>query len=186
VSYGIAGMIDAVIAAEDTPARIQLKRTTDAITSASARDIGRSVGSVAGNGALAAVPGAALSKVFALHHLNKARPRQTFDPPQVGWVRETVRSSKPWKLYNDTATGARAGHAPALTRKMPDGSTRPVIFDGIQADYVVDRKWKVVDAPRARAQLLRQSDVLAQHRLTGVWEVPSLAQKKKALKLKKI
>jgi hypothetical protein len=63
------------------------------------------------------------------------------------------------------------------------GSKRPVKFDGIQGDYVIDRKWKVVDAPHARAQLLRQSEVLAEHRLIGTWEVPTPAQKAKALKL---
>lgn len=66
-------------------------------------------------------------------------------------------------------------------RTMADGSKRPVKFDGIQGDYVIDRKWKVGDAPRARAQLLRQSQVLAGHRLIGLWEVPTLAQKTKAL-----
>lgn len=112
-----------------------------------------------------------------------ARPRTTFDPPQIGWVTETTKSQKPWKAYNDAATGAQPGRAPTLMRTMADGSKRPVKFDGIQGDYVIDRKWKVVDAPRARAQLLRQSKVLAEHRLIGTWEVPTPAQKAKALKL---
>lgn len=68
-------------------------------------------------------------------------------------------------------------------RTLHDGSKRPVKFDGIQGEYVIDRKLKVVDAPHARDQLLRQSEVLAQHRLIGVWEVPTPAQKIKALKL---
>ncbi|MFS0773427.1 hypothetical protein [Sphingomonas sp. 1P08PE] len=58
-------------------------------------------------------------------------------------------------------------------------------FDGIQGDYVIDRKWKVVDEPNARAQLLRQSEVLAEHRLIGTWDVPTPTQKGKALKLLK-
>jgi len=66
---------------------------------------------------------------------------------------------------------------------MPDGSLRPVKFDGIDGDYVIDRKLKVVDAPHAREQLMRQSEVLAQHRLTGTWEVPNQKQNIKALKL---
>lgn len=70
-------------------------------------------------------------------------------------------------------------------RTMPDGSKRPVKFDGIQGEYVIDRKWGVRDAPRARAQLLRQSQVLAQHRLIGTWEVPTQVQMIKALKLQK-
>lgn len=68
-------------------------------------------------------------------------------------------------------------------RAMPDGSKRPVKFDGMQDDYMIDRKLKVVNAPNARAQLLRQSEVLAQHRLIGTWEVPNEKQKIEALKL---
>lgn len=70
-------------------------------------------------------------------------------------------------------------------RTMANGSKRPVKFDGIQGDYVIDRKWSVRDMPRARAQLLRQSQVLAEHRLIGTWEVPTPIQKIKALKLLK-
>ena len=68
---------------------------------------------------------------------------------------------------------------------MPDGSKRPVKFDGRQGEYVIDRKWGVRDAPHARAQLLRQSQVLAQHRLIGTWEVPTPVQRAKAVKLLK-
>lgn len=68
-------------------------------------------------------------------------------------------------------------------RSMPDGSKRPVKFDGVQGEYVIDRKLKIVDAPRARAQLLRQAQALSEQRLIGVWEVPTVAQKVKALKL---
>lgn len=182
---GIASMIGAAIAAEDTPARVQVSRAASAVADASARDIGRATGTVAGNVALAAAPGAALSKTAELRRLRMTRPRATYDPPQIGWVRETSKSAKPWKPYNDNATGARAGQAPTLMRTMPDGSKRPVKFDGIQGDYVIDRKWKVVDAPHARVQLLRQSEVLAEHRLIGTWEVPTLVQKAKALKLLK-
>ncbi len=182
---GIAGMIDTAIAAEDTPARAQLTRAAAAVDNASAREIGRATGSVAGNIALAVAPGAVLSKVSALRSVRMARPRTTYDPPQIGWVKETVTSNKPWKTYNDTAVGSRPGQAPTLIRTMPDSSKRPVKFDGIQGDYVIDRKWKIVTAPRARSQILRQSEVLAQHRLIGVWEVPTPVQKIKALKLLK-
>jgi hypothetical protein len=182
---GIAGLIDTAIAAEDTPARVQLTRAAAAVDNASAREIGRATGSVAGNIALAVAPGAVLSKVSAMRSLRMARPRTIYDPPQIGWVKETVTSDKPWKTYNDTAVGSRPGQAPTLIRTMPDSSKRPVKFDGIQGDYVIDRKWKIVTAPRARSQILRQSEVLAQHRLIGVWEVPTPVQKIKALKLLK-
>lgn len=182
---GVAEMIDAVIASEDTPARIQVSRASHAVANASARDIGHATGMVVGDVALAAAPGAALSKAAALRRLRMAKPVATYDPPQVGWVRETSKSREPWKSYNDAAPGARAGRAPALMRTMTDGSKRPVKFDGIQGDYVIDRKWGVRDAPHARAQILRQSDVLAEHRLIGVWEVPTPTQKIKAMKLLK-
>lgn len=68
-------------------------------------------------------------------------------------------------------------------RTMADGSKRPVKFDGIQGDYVIDRKWSVVGRPRARAQILRQSQVLAEHRLIGLWEVPTPVEKIKAQKI---
>lgn len=70
-------------------------------------------------------------------------------------------------------------------RTMPDGSRRPVKFDGVRGDYVIDRKWKVINAPHARAQIVRQSDVSTQHRLIGVGEVLTPARKTKAIKLLK-
>ncbi len=181
----VANMIDAAIAAEDTPAHVQVSLAASAVANASARDMGRATGTIAGNVTLAAAPGAALSKAGALRRLRMAKPRTTFDPPQIGWVKETGRSQKPWKAYNDAAPGAQPGQAPTLVRTMADGSKRPVKFDGIQGDYVIDRKWSVVDRPRARAQILRQSQVLAEHRLIGTWEVPTPVQKAKALKLLK-
>lgn len=72
-----------------------------------------------------------------------------------------------------------------MMRTMPDGSKRPVKFDGVQGEYLIDRKCAIKDLPRARAQLMRQSEVLAQHRLIGVWEVPNQAQKIKAIKMLK-
>jgi hypothetical protein len=98
-------------------------------------------------------------------------------------VKENLGRDTPAKRYNDSATGAQPGQAPTLMRTMPDGSKRPVKFDGVQGEYVIDRKLKVVDRPNARAQLLRQSEVLAQHRLIGTWEVPNEKQKIAALKL---
>jgi len=68
---------------------------------------------------------------------------------------------------------------------MSDGSKRPVKFDGMLGEYLIDRKYKVVDAPNARAQLMRQSEVLAQHGLIGTWEVINATQRVKALRLLK-
>lgn len=88
-----------------------------------------------------------------------------------------------WKNYTTSATGARPGLVPILMRTMPDGTQRPVRFDGIEGDYVIDRKWKIVDAPRSRAQVKRQSEVLSEHRLIATWEVPTPAQRLLALQL---
>lgn len=70
-----------------------------------------------------------------------------------------------------------------MMRTMPDGSKRPVKFDGVQGEYVIDRKFRVVNRPRARAQLLRQSEALAHNRAIGTWEVPNEAERIAALKL---
>ena len=180
---GVARMIDTAIAAEDTPARVQVARAANRVAHASARDIGRFTGSAAGNVVLTVAPGAALSKVAALRSLRHARPRPTFKPAEIGWARERSNSTKPWKLYNDTATGARPDLAPTLMRTMPNGSKRPVKFDGYEGDYLIDRKMRVVDRPRARAQLMRQSQVLAEHGLFEIWEVPNAIELANALKL---
>lgn len=131
IGRSVAGMIDTAIAAEGTPARIQVSRAANAVADASARDIGHATGMVTGNVALAAASAAALSKAAALRRLRMAKPPMTYDPPPVGWVRETSKSREPWKSYNDGVPGARAGQAPALMRTMTDGSKRPVKFDGI-------------------------------------------------------
>ncbi|MCW2389806.1 hypothetical protein M2333_002852 [Sphingobium sp. B11D3B] len=180
---GIAAMIDTAIAAEDTPAHTQISRAADAVANASARDIGRAAGSAVGNAALAVAPSAVVGKVAALRRLRGTVPRPPHEPPQIGWVKENLGPETRAKRYNDAATGARPGQAPTLMRTMPDGSRRPVKFDGVQGEYVIDRKFKVVDAPHARAQLLRQSEALAHNRSIGTWEVPNEAQRIAALKL---
>ncbi len=183
---GIAGMIDSAVAAEDTPARVQVARAAEAVAKASPRELGRATGSVLGNAALAAAPGAALSKVSAARRLRAARPRPTYDAPQVGWVKENLNSDEPWKKYKDSAAGARSGQAPTLMRTMPDGSKRPVKFDGVRGDFLIDRKWSVSGKPRAIGQILRQSEVLAQHRLIGTWEVPTQVARDAAIKILKM
>lgn len=181
----IAQTIDTALVAEDVPARIQLSRAAQAIAEASPRDIGRVTGSVAGNVALSVAPGAGLAKVSALRRLRMARPRPDFRPPEIGWAKETLKRNTTWAAYNDAAPGARQGFAPTLMRTMPDGSKRPVKFDGIRGDYVIDRKWRIVTAPNAAQQVARQSQVLAEHRLIGIWEVPTDKQRRRAVKFLK-
>lgn len=88
---------------------------------------------VGGNVALATAPVEALSKVAPVHRPGSARPRPIYAPPQVGWVKEMLRSDGYWKAHDDAATGARPGHALTLTRTISDGSKRPVKFDGLEA-----------------------------------------------------
>lgn len=182
----IAAMIDTAIAAEDIPARVQVSRAADAIANASPRDIGRAAGTIASNTALAVAPGAALARFSEVRRLRMARPSPgPFPLPEIGWVKENLVSDKDWKIYNDTAPGARPGKAPTLTRTMADGSKRPVKFDGVQGEYPVDRKWSIRDMPRARAQILRQSEALTQNRSIGVWEVPNEIERRAARNLLK-
>ncbi|QQV77135.1 hypothetical protein H5J25_17655 [Sphingomonas aliaeris] len=181
----LAHAVDDALVAEDTPASVQISRAAKIAREASARDIGRAAGSVVGNVALAAAPIPALSRISVARAIRKARPRTTYLPPEIGWANENLKSRELWKIYNDSATGARPGKAPTLMRTLPDGSKRPVKFDGIDGDYLIDRKWTVVNRPRARAQVLRQSQALAQNRQIGLWEVPTALQKEKALKLLK-
>lgn len=184
INSGVAGMIDGALAAEDTPAHVQVQRAASAVAHMSSHELGHAVGSTVGNSALAVAPGAALNKVARLRYLRTLRPRTVYEAPKIKMVKEVLpKQSKPWIDYNNGAKGAKLDQAPALMRTMPDGSLRPVKFDGIDGDYVIDRKLKVVDAPHAREQLMRQSEVLAQHRLTGTWEVPNQKQNIKALKL---
>lgn len=180
---GIAGTIDAAIAAEETPARVQMSRAANAIANAPARDIGKAVGAIAGNTALTVVPGSAIAKVSAMRALRKARPRKAYPPPQIGWVKENLGPDSPAKRYNDSAPNARPGMAPTLMRTMDDGSKRPVKFDGPRGEYMEDWKLKVVTAPRARAQVVRQSQALEENGTIGTWVVPDEKQRAKALKL---
>ncbi|GAA4215695.1 hypothetical protein GCM10022253_10720 [Sphingomonas endophytica] len=184
INSGVAAMIDGALAAEDTPAHVQVQRAASAVAHMSPHDLGHVVGSTVGDAASAVAPGAALSKVSRLRYLRTLRPHTVYESPKIKNMKENLgKEPAPWKDYNNGAEGAQPGFAPALMRTMPDGSMRPVKFDGIDGDYVIDRKWAVVNRPRARAQALRQSEVLAQHRLVGTWEVPDEIQKVKALKL---
>jgi len=185
VGIGVASTIDAALVADATPMTVHIARAANAVTNASARDWGRATGLVAGNVVVAAVPGAVISKVSALRSASAIASEAVYKPLKVHWVKENSNSVAPWKAYNDAATGAQVGYAPALARTMADGSIRLVKFDGVFEHYVIDRKWSIRDMPRARAQVSRQVDVLAQHNMIGFWEVPTPVQRVKALKLLK-
>ncbi len=182
VARGVANTIDSVIEAEDTPVTVHAARAARAVADASAREIGRATGSAVGNVVMAGAPGAAMAKVAAVRSLRAAALRPTFEPLKIGWKKETLPAGKPWTIYNDGAPNARPGQAPTLMRTLPDGSQRPVKFDGFEGDYMIDRKTSVSTRRNALDQLTRQSEALAQHRALGTWEVPNAKQVKNAHK----
>ena len=84
--------------------------------------------------------------------------------------------------YDDGATGSRSsvetrlGQAPSIERTLTSGETRPVRFDGLDGDVLIDRKRSVVTTRKARDQIVRQSEALEQNGPTARWEVPTDAQ----------
>jgi filamentous hemagglutinin len=89
----------------------------------------------------------------------------------------------------DAATGARSSipsqtrQVPVLDRTLPDGTSAPVKFDGIDGNVLIDRKTTVTTFPKSEAQALRQSEALQQNGLTGRWEVPNETQAARARKM---
>jgi hypothetical protein len=156
------------------------------VANASAHDIGYGVGTIAGNIGLTIVPGAVAAKISAVRRAGAAAAN---GPPSVVWVDEFAGFKGVAKDYNDSAMGARSnvlthrGQVPALERTMPDGTTRLVKFDGVDGDAMIDRKWSIMTTRKAKNQALRQSEVLAQHGLTGIWEVPTRSQQTRARKM---
>jgi hypothetical protein len=188
VGRGIASTIDGAISAEDTPASVQISRAASAIAHASAPDIGYAFGTAG----LVLAPGAIAGKLARLGRLGKRIERVAAAEeagPKVIWVDENNGLKDLPKDYNDSATGARSnvvtrrGQAPALERTMPDGTTRLVKFDGVEGNVMTDRKWSIARSRKAKDQALRQSDVLKQHGLIGIWEVPTEPERKQAVRL---
>jgi hypothetical protein len=196
---GLAGAFDTAIEAEDTPAYVQFNRAVNSVTNASAHDWGYGLGKTGGNAVLALAPGVAAARISTI--VRAGRVEAVILPkgrPKVIWVDETPtfkgREKVRAKAYNDSARGARSniltkkGQAPALERTMPDGKKRRVKFDGVDHDHVygyvmIDRKWSVTMRPKVKDQARRQSEILAQHDLIGIWEVPSKYQQSRAIKI---
>jgi hypothetical protein len=193
VGRSLATTIDKAISAEDTPASVQIGRAANAIADASAHDVGYAVGTIAGDAGLAIAPGAVGAKI-----VRAARGARVVESglaaektaPKAIWVDENNGLKRTLaKDYNDSATGARSnvqtrrGQAPALERTLPDGTVRLVRFDGVDGNSMTERKLRIVRSPKAKDQALRQADVLKQHGLTGIWEVPTETERKQAVKL---
>ena len=182
-NLALAGLIDSAIAAEDTPARIQIARAADRIRHTNAHEVGYVAGNIAAGAAISRATGLAIGKISAIRKARlPQRLRPEFPPPEYKWVKERLRPGAPQR-YNDGAPNARPGYAPALTRTLPNGGKRLVKFDGIQADWPVDRKHGIYFSKKSVDQAIRQSHALAEHKITGLWEVPDDYQKSQALKL---
>lgn len=107
----------------------------------------------------------------------------------VKWVDENAGMSSRARDYNDSASGARSnidtqkGQAPTIDRIDESGKSRPVRFDGVDGDVMIDRKISVVTTPKAKNQAVRQSEALKNNGMTGRWEVPNQAQANRAQKM---
>ncbi|QIK15143.1 filamentous hemagglutinin N-terminal domain-containing protein [Leclercia sp. 29361] len=107
----------------------------------------------------------------------------------IKWVDENARMSNRARDYNDSASGARSnietkkGQAPAIDRIDDKGVTRPVRFDGVEGNIMIDRKISVVTTAKAKNQALRQSEALQNNGMTGRWEVPNQTQANRAQKM---
>lgn len=116
--------------------------------------------------------------------LNKAS-----DEIQIKWVDENAGMSQRARNYNDSATGARSnvdtqkGQAPTIDRIDANGNSKPVRFDGVDGNVMIDRKISVVTTQKAKDQALRQSEALKNNGMTGRWEVPNQAQANRAQKM---
>lgn len=110
---------------------------------------------------------------------------------KVTWVDEVATMSPRARAYDEGALGSRSnietqkGQAPALSRTTSDGQTAIVRFDGADGDTLIDRKLSVVTTPKAKDQVLRQSEALLQNGLAGRWEVPNQSQADRAINVRR-
>ena len=108
---------------------------------------------------------------------------------KVKWVDENASMSQRARDYNDSASGARSnietqkGQGPSIDRIDANGVNKPVRFDGVDGNVMIDRKVSVVTTQKAKDQAVRQSEALKNNGMTGRWEVPSQAQANRAQKM---
>ncbi|WP_407202268.1 type VI secretion system tube protein TssD [Citrobacter koseri] len=129
---------------------------------------------------------AAASILFARKQPNL---RQLEELKKVKWVDENAGMSQRARNYNDSATGARSnintqkGQAPTIDRTDTKNNSRPVRFDGVDGNVMIDRKISVVTTQKAKDQAIRQSEALNNNKMTGRWEVPNQTQASRAQKM---
>ena len=90
---------------------------------------------------------------FNSQHLDKSTESNlttsSTDNPNVKWVDENASMSNRARNYDDSATGSRSnietqkGQAPTIHRTVDNGVTKPVRFDGLDGDVLIDRKLSV-------------------------------------------
>ncbi|MCX8995424.1 type VI secretion system tube protein Hcp, partial [Citrobacter portucalensis] len=113
---------------------------------------------------------AATSILFARKQLNL---KQLEELNKVKWVDENAGMSKRARNYNDSATGARSnihtqkGQAPTIGRTDTKNNNRPVRFDGVDGNIMIDRKISVVTTQKAKDQAVRQPNALENNKMTG-------------------
>ncbi len=108
---------------------------------------------------------------------------------KVRWVDEPPKLDKAARNYEDAATGARSSvetrrrQVPALDRTLADGSKTIVKFDGVEGEFLIDRKTAVTTFPKSKDQALRQSQALRENGFGGRWEVPNATEATRAQKM---
>nr|WP_307813130.1 polymorphic toxin-type HINT domain-containing protein [Streptomyces sp. N35] len=104
----------------------------------------------------------------------------------VHWVSENAYMSPEAAAYERGVMGFRQGFAPALQYYKVNGKKLATVkFDGFDSTNGVmyDRKRAIRTSDKTYGQAQRQSMALEQNGYTGVWEVPTEAEARRARKI---
>jgi hypothetical protein len=110
-------------------------------------------------------------------------------PDPIRWVDENSTMSPEARAYQSGAPGSRSNRvtgvqqAPEISYVNETGATEAVRFDGVEGRVLIDRKISVTTFPKSQRQALHQSRALKQHGLTGRWEVPTEAERVRAMRM---
>lgn len=107
----------------------------------------------------------------------------------IQWVDEGTFKPGDAYEYESGAEGAQSNiltrnpRVPSLLYRDANGAIRRVRFDGVAGTVLIDRKLSITFYPKAQRAALRQSEALLQNGLTGLWEVPTEAEARRARNL---
>jgi hypothetical protein len=118
IEFGIARLVDSALAAEDTPAYVQITRAAHAVANASAHDVGYALGAIVGNVGLAKVPGTITTKVSSANRVAK-----------VGKIVTRSRSS-----------GARFGTATSTNYRAVFFDAHPTLRNKVVVHHAVEKQ----------------------------------------------